>query len=62
MSFAEASYYGPTEDIKVVSKTGSKVTAPVIDFKGKTVNIQGNLGVKTAPISITMNYKSSKPR
>ncbi len=44
VSFAEASYYGPTEDIKVVSKTGSKVTAPVIDFKGKTVNIQGEFG------------------
>lgn len=45
VSFAEASYYdGPKENIKVVSKTGSKVTAPVIDFKGKTVNIQGSFG------------------
>lgn len=31
-------------NIKITSKTGSKVTSPKIDFKGKSVNINGNFG------------------
>lgn len=30
--------------LKVTSQTGSKVTSPKIDFKGKSVNINGNFG------------------
>lgn len=30
--------------IKITSQTGSKVTSPKIDFKGKSVNINGNFG------------------
>ncbi len=30
--------------IKITSKTGSKVTSPKIDFKGKSVNIKGDFG------------------
>ncbi|HHF3808233.1 TPA: filamentous hemagglutinin N-terminal domain-containing protein [Haemophilus influenzae] len=32
------------DNIKITSKTGSKVTSPKIDFKGKSVNIKGNFG------------------
>lgn len=32
------------DNIKITSKTGSKVTSPKIDFKGKSVNINGNFG------------------
>lgn len=32
------------KNIKITSKTGSKVTSPRIDFKGKSVNINGNFG------------------
>ncbi|HHF6581850.1 TPA: hypothetical protein ACPP6I_001687, partial [Haemophilus influenzae] len=32
------------KNIKITSKTGSKVTSPKIDFKGKSVNINGNFG------------------
>ncbi|MEX4237366.1 filamentous hemagglutinin N-terminal domain-containing protein [Haemophilus influenzae] len=31
-------------NIKITSKTGSKVTSPKINFKGKSVNINGNFG------------------
>ena len=30
--------------IKITSQTGSKVTSPKINFKGKSVNINGNFG------------------
>ncbi|MCK9102992.1 filamentous hemagglutinin N-terminal domain-containing protein [Haemophilus influenzae] len=30
--------------LKITSQTGSKVTSPKIDFKGKSVNINGNFG------------------
>ncbi|HHF0470645.1 TPA: filamentous hemagglutinin N-terminal domain-containing protein [Haemophilus influenzae] len=30
--------------LKITSQTGSKVTSPKIDFKGKSVNIKGNFG------------------
>lgn len=32
------------DNIKITSQTGSKVTSPKIDFKGKSVNINGNFG------------------
>lgn len=32
------------KNIKITSKTGSKVTSPQINFKGKSVNINGNFG------------------
>lgn len=32
------------KNIKITSQTGSKVTSPKIDFKGKSVNINGNFG------------------
>lgn len=32
------------DNIKITSKTGSKVTSPKINFKGKSVNINGNFG------------------
>ncbi|HHE9947340.1 TPA: filamentous hemagglutinin N-terminal domain-containing protein [Haemophilus influenzae 10810] len=32
------------KNIKITSKTGSKVTSPKIDFKGKSVNIKGDFG------------------
>lgn len=32
------------KNIKITSQTGSKVTSPKIDFKGKSVNIKGNFG------------------
>ncbi|MEX4028188.1 heme/hemopexin-binding protein [Haemophilus influenzae] len=32
------------DNIKITSKTGSKVTSPQINFKGKSVNINGNFG------------------
>lgn len=35
---------GLENNIKITSKTGSKVTSPKIDFKGKRVNINGNFG------------------
>lgn len=35
---------GLQNNIKITSKTGSKVTSPKIDFKGKSVNINGNFG------------------
>lgn len=34
----------PKNKIKITSQTGSKVTSPKIDFKGKSVNINGNFG------------------
>lgn len=35
---------GLENNIKITSQTGSKVTSPKIDFKGKRVNINGNFG------------------
>lgn len=32
------------DNIKITSQTGSKVTSPKINFKGKSVNISGNFG------------------
>ncbi|HHF3507125.1 TPA: filamentous hemagglutinin N-terminal domain-containing protein [Haemophilus influenzae] len=32
------------DNIKITSQTGSKVTSPKIDFKGKSVNINGDFG------------------
>lgn len=32
------------KNIKITSQTGSKVTSPKIDFKGKSVNIKGDFG------------------
>lgn len=32
------------DNIKITSQTGSKVTSPEINFKGKSVNINGNFG------------------
>ncbi|HHF1624603.1 TPA: filamentous hemagglutinin N-terminal domain-containing protein [Haemophilus influenzae] len=32
------------DNIKITSQTGSKVTSPKINFKGKSVNINGNFG------------------
>lgn len=32
------------DNIKITSQTGSKVTSPKIDFKGKSVNIKGDFG------------------
>lgn len=32
------------DNIKITSKTGSKVTSPEINFKGKSVNIKGDFG------------------
>lgn len=34
----------PKNKIKITSQTGSKVTSPKIDFKGKSVNIKGDFG------------------
>ncbi|HHF6566378.1 TPA: filamentous hemagglutinin N-terminal domain-containing protein [Haemophilus influenzae] len=35
---------GLENNIKITSQTGSKVTSPKINFKGKSVNINGNFG------------------
>lgn len=35
---------GLENNIKITSQTGSKVTSPKIDFKGKSVNIKGDFG------------------
>lgn len=35
---------GLKDNIKITSKTGSKVTSPKINFTGKSVNINGNFG------------------
>lgn len=41
------------KNIKITSQTGSKVTSPKIDFKGKSVNINGNFGREDS----TTHYK-----
>ncbi|HHF3534189.1 TPA: filamentous hemagglutinin N-terminal domain-containing protein [Haemophilus influenzae] len=41
------------DNIKITSQTGSKVTSPKIDFKGKSVNINGNFGREDS----TTHYK-----
>lgn len=43
----------PKNKIKITSQTGSKVTSPKIDFKGKSVNINGNFGREDS----TTHYK-----
>lgn len=44
---------GLENNIKITSKTGSKVTSPKIDFKGKSVNIKGDFGREDS----TKHYK-----
>lgn len=44
------------DNIKITSKTGSKVTSPKIDFKGKSVNINGNFGREDS----TTHYKDEQ--
>ncbi|WP_106404143.1 filamentous hemagglutinin N-terminal domain-containing protein [Haemophilus influenzae] len=41
------------DNIKITSQTGSKVTSPKIDFKGKSVNIKGDFGREDS----TTHYK-----
>lgn len=44
------------DNIKITSKTGSKVTSPEINFKGKSVNINGNFGREDS----TTHYKDEQ--
>lgn len=46
----------PKNKIKITSKTGSKVTSPEINFKGKSVNINGNFGREDS----TTHYKDEQ--
>ncbi|AVJ09795.1 filamentous hemagglutinin N-terminal domain-containing protein [Haemophilus influenzae] len=44
--------------IKITSKTGSKVTSPKIDFKGKSVNIKGDFGRENSETHYKDEFKT----
>lgn len=46
--------------IKITSQTGSKVTSPKIDFKGKSVNINGNFGRDDSKAHYNDEHKTLK--
>lgn len=48
------------KNIKITSKTGSKVTSPRIDFKGKSVNINGNFGRENSGTHYNDEHKTLK--
>lgn len=48
------------DNIKITSKTGSKVTSPKIDFKGKSVNINGNFGRDDSKAHYNDEHKTLK--
>lgn len=51
---------GLQNNIKITSKTGSKVTSPKIDFKGKSVNINGNFGRDDSKAHYNDEHKTLK--
>ncbi|HHF6564746.1 TPA: filamentous hemagglutinin N-terminal domain-containing protein [Haemophilus influenzae] len=48
------------DNIKITSKTGSKVTSPEINFKGKSVNINGNFGRENSGTHYNDEHKTLK--
>ncbi|HHF4335674.1 TPA: filamentous hemagglutinin N-terminal domain-containing protein [Haemophilus influenzae] len=48
------------KNIKITSQTGSKVTSPKIDFKGKSVNINGNFGRDDSKAHYNDEHKTLK--
>lgn len=48
------------DNIKITSQTGSKVTSPKIDFKGKSVNINGNFGRDDSKAHYNDEHKTLK--
>ncbi|HHE8981046.1 TPA: filamentous hemagglutinin N-terminal domain-containing protein [Haemophilus influenzae] len=48
------------DNIKITSKTGSKVTSPEINFKGKSVNINGNFGRENSGTHYNDEHKKLK--
>lgn len=46
--------------IKITSQTGSKVTSPQINFKGKSVNINGNFGRENSGTHYNDEHKTLK--
>lgn len=48
------------DNIKITSKTGSKVTSPEINFKGKSVNINGNFGREDSKTHYDDEHKKLK--
>ncbi|HHF4354615.1 filamentous hemagglutinin N-terminal domain-containing protein [Haemophilus influenzae] len=51
---------GLENNIKITSQTGSKVTSPKIDFKGKSVNINGNFGRDDSKAHYNDEHKTLK--
>ncbi|HHF0414659.1 TPA: filamentous hemagglutinin N-terminal domain-containing protein [Haemophilus influenzae] len=51
---------GLENNIKITSKTGSKVTSPKIDFKGKRVNIKGDFGRENSTTHYSEEHKTLK--
>lgn len=49
---------GLQNNIKITSKTGSKVTSPKIDFKGKSVNIKGDFGRENSETHYKDEFKT----
>lgn len=48
------------DNIKITSKTGSKVTSPKINFTGKSVNINGNFGRENSGTHYNEEHKTLK--
>ncbi|HHE9463698.1 TPA: filamentous hemagglutinin N-terminal domain-containing protein [Haemophilus influenzae 10810] len=48
------------DNIKITSQTGSKVTSPQINFKGKSVNINGNFGRENSGTHYNDEHKTLK--
>lgn len=48
------------DNIKITSQTGSKVTSPQINFKGKSVNINGNFGRENSGTHYNEEHKTLK--
>lgn len=48
------------KNIKITSETGSKVTSPQINFKGKSVNINGNFGREDSRTHYDEEHKKLK--
>lgn len=51
---------GLENNIKITSQTGSKVTSPEINFKGKSVNINGNFGRENSGTHYNEEHKTLK--
>ena len=51
---------GLKDNIKITSKTGSKVTSPKINFTGKSVNINGNFGREDSKTHYDDEHKKLK--